>query len=310
MRAAFIQTLVELAAQDERILLLTADLGYLAIEPFADRFPDRFFNVGVAEENMLGVATGLADSGFIPFVYSIVPFAVLRPFEFIRNGPIMHRLPVRIVGVGGGFEYGHNGLTHYGVEDVGVMRTQPGIRVVAPADHEQTRTALRRTWNVAGPVYYRIGKDDRTVVTGLGGRFELDEVQTVRPGRDVVIAAMGSIAPEAVAAAEQLRKQGVDAEVIVVASIHPAPERSLLSVLRRFPVCVTVEAHYLSGGLGSLVAEVIAEASVPCRLARCAVRELPIGVTGSQRFMHERSGLDRAAIVRRTLEALKTGGNA
>lgn len=310
MRAAFIHTLVELAGQDERILLLTADLGYLAIEPFADRFPDRFFNVGVAEENMLGVATGLADSGFIPFVYSIVPFAVLRPFEFIRNGPIMHRLPVRIVGVGGGFEYGHNGLTHYGVEDVGVMRTQPGIRVVAPADHEQTRTALRRTWNVAGPVYYRIGKDDRTVVTGLAGQFELDEVQTVRPGRDVVIAAMGSVAPEAVAAAEQLREQGVNAEVIVVASIHPAPEQSLLSVLRRFPVCVTVEAHYLSGGLGSLVAEVIAEASVPCRLARCAVRELPIGVTGSQRFMHEQSGLDRAAIVRRTLEALKTGGKA
>lgn len=309
MRAAFIQTLTELAAQDERILLLTADLGYLAIEPFADRFPDRFFNVGVAEENMLGVATGLADSGFIPFVYSIVPFAVLRPFEFIRNGPIMHRLPVRIVGVGGGFEYSHNGLTHFGVEDVGVMRTQPGIRVVAPADHEQTRTALRRTWNVAEPVYYRIGKDDRTVVTGLEGRFELDEVQTVRPGRDVVIAAMGSVAPEAVAAAELLREKGVDAEVIVVASLHPTPEQSLLSVLQRYPVCVTVEAHYLSGGLGSLVAEVIAEASVPCRLVRCAVRELAAGVTGSQRFMHERSGLDRGAIVRRTLEALKSGGN-
>ncbi len=309
MRAAFIHTLAELAAQDERILLLTADLGYLAIEPFADRFPNRFFNVGVAEENMLGVATGLADSGFIPFVYSIVPFAVLRPFEFIRNGPIMHRLPVRIVGVGGGFEYSHNGLTHFGVEDVGVMRTQPGVRVVAPADHEQTRTVLRRTWNVAGPVYYRIGKDDRTVVAGLEGRFELDEVQTVRSGRDVVIAAMGSVAPEAVAAAEQLREQGVDAEVIVVASLHPTPEQSLLSVLRRYPVCVTVEAHNLSGGLGSLVAEVIAESSVSCRLVRCAVRELAAGITGSQRFMHERSGLDRTAIVRRTLEALKSGGN-
>ena len=132
MRAAFIETLTELAAGDSRIMLLTGDLGYMALEPFIEKHPDRFFNVGVAEQNMVGVATGLAEAGFIPFVYSITPFAVLRPYEFIRNGPIQHQLPVRIVGVGGGMEYGQNGLSHYGLEDVAVMRAQPAISIIAP----------------------------------------------------------------------------------------------------------------------------------------------------------------------------------
>src|SRR3954468_8868154 len=156
--------MTELAAQDERILLLTGDLGFMALEPFSERHPKRFFNAGVAEQNMVGLATGLAAVGFIPFVYSIATFASLRPYEFIRNGPILHQLPVRIVGVGGGFEYGTAGPTHHGLEDIGVMRLQPGLTVVAPADHLQAREVFMQTWNLPGPVYYRIGKDDKTVI--------------------------------------------------------------------------------------------------------------------------------------------------
>src|SRR5919199_236251 len=154
MRLEFVKTLVEMAAEDARILLLTGDLGYLVLEPFRERFPERFFNVGVAEQNMVGLATGLAEAGFLPFTYSIATFASLRPYEFIRNGPILHQLPVRIVGVGGGFEYGHAGPTHHGLEDVGIMRVQPGITLISPADHEQARAAMLSTWDVPGPVYY------------------------------------------------------------------------------------------------------------------------------------------------------------
>src|SRR5690242_14517811 len=118
MRAAFVRKLVDLAAQDPRILLLTGDLGYSAIEPFAQRFPDRFVNVGVAEQNMVGLATGLAEGGFIPFVYSIATFASMRAYEFLRNGPILHQLLVRVVAVGGGFEYGYAGATHHALEDI------------------------------------------------------------------------------------------------------------------------------------------------------------------------------------------------
>jgi transketolase len=174
MRQAFVQTLTGLAGHDSRILLLTGDLGYLALEPFADKFPSRFFNVGVAEQNMVGLATGLAEAGFIPFVYSIVPFAVLRPYEFIRNGPIQHQLPVRIVGVGGGLAYGPNGLSHYGLEDVAVMRVQPGLTVIAPADAPQTRTA------VAGVLPARQGRQDHRA--GVGWAFRAGEAATCQGG--------------------------------------------------------------------------------------------------------------------------------
>jgi len=304
MRGAFVRTLVELADRDRRIALLTGDLGYMALEPFMEKHADRFFNIGVAEQNMVGIATGLAESGFIPFVYSIVTFATLRPYEFIRNGPVWHRLPVRIVGVGGGFEYGAQGLSHHGLEDVGVMRVQPGMTVVAPADHEQMATALRATWNVEGPVYYRIGKDDKTVVPGLRGRFRPGHAEVVREGDHVALVAMGSVASEAAAAAAKLAEHGIDARVIVVASVQPAPADDLHAALADVPLAVTVEAHYANGGLGSLVAEVIAERGLGCRLVRQAVHDLPDARVGSQSYMHGRHGLAAPAIVDTVLERL------
>jgi len=304
MRGAFVRTLVELADRDRRIALLTGDLGYMALEPFMEKHADRFFNIGVAEQNMVGIATGLAESGFIPFVYSIVTFATLRPYEFIRNGPVWHRLPVRIVGVGGGFEYGAQGLSHHGLEDVGVMRVQPGMTVVAPADHEQMATALRATWNVEGPVYYRIGKDDKTVVPGLRGRFRPGHAEVVREGDHVALVAMGSVASEAAAAAAKLAEHGIDARVIVVASVQPAPADDLQAALADVPLAVTVEAHYANGGLGSLVAEVIAERGLGCRLVRQAVHDLPDARVGSQSYMHGRHGLAAPAIVDTVLERL------
>ncbi|MBA3747046.1 MAG: 1-deoxy-D-xylulose-5-phosphate synthase, partial [Solirubrobacterales bacterium] len=158
MRNAFLDELLDIAARDESVMLLTGDLGFMVLEPFAQRFPDRFFNVGVAEQNMVGLATGLAEAGFRPFVYSIATFATLRPYEFIRNGPALHDLPVRIVGVGGGFDYAHNGVTHHALEDLAVMRAQPRIAVVAPADPAQARSAIRTAHALPGPVYFRIGK--------------------------------------------------------------------------------------------------------------------------------------------------------
>ena len=143
VRRTFIRTLAEIAEHDERIVLLTGDLGYTVIEPFADRFPQRDFNVGVAEQNLIGLATGLGESGFIPFVYSIATFVTMRAYEFIRNGPLAHHLPIRIIGVGGGFEYSHAGFTHYGVDDIGVLRVQPALTIVAPADHPAVSAELR-----------------------------------------------------------------------------------------------------------------------------------------------------------------------
>jgi transketolase len=304
VRGAFINTLVELAATDKRILLLTGDLGYMALEPFAEAYPDRFFNVGVAEQNMVGMATGLAEAGFTPFVYSIVTFAVLRPFEFIRNGPVHHRLPVRIVGVGGGLEYGHNGTSHHGLEDVAVLRSQPGMTVVCPADHQQTRTALEATSRLPGPIYYRLGKDDKTVVPGLDGRFEIERTQTIGNGTDLLILTMGGVSNNAVLAAHELANQGISCTVMVIASVKPAPEADLIEALGRFPIAFTVEAHYIEGGIGSLVSEVVAENGIPCRVVRCGVSSLPNGITGSQSYLHDIHGISVPALVQRAAREL------
>ncbi len=310
MRNTFFQTLAELAAQDERLLLLTGDLGYLAIDPFTTAFPDRFFNVGVAEQNMIGVATGLAEAGFLPFTYSIVPFAALRPYEFIRNGPVVHRLPVRIVGVGGGFEYGHNGITHYGLEDVGALRLQPELLVVAPADAAQTRSALLATWDWPGPVYYRLGKDDRMRIPGLEGRFEVGRVQVVRQGSDLLLVAMGSVTSEVTTAAERLAAQGIACGVAVVACFNPDARDDLAALLERVPLVITVENHYISGGVGSLVAEVIAERGLRCRLVRRGVSTLSDGRSGSQSYMHQQHGISSAALVECAVQQLQGQADA
>src|SRR5580698_6304858 len=270
-----------LAAADERVMLLTGDLGYMVMEPFRQRFPDRFINVGVAEQNMIGLATGMAEAGLRPYTYSIATFASLRPFEFIRNGPVLHHLPVRMVGMGMGFEYGHGGPSHYALEDIGALRTFPGLTIVIPADSAQTSTALRETRDLAGPVYYSLGKDDRTFVPGLDGRFELARVQVVTAGDDIAIVTMGSIAPEAVAAAGHLATQGIHAAVVVVSSFNPDPEEHLVEVLSRFRHAISVEAQTISGGLAACVGMQIAKHGLPCRLHPLAVCVSPDGTTGS-----------------------------
>ena len=305
MRGAFTKTLVELAEREPRILLLTGDLGYTVLEPFAERFPNRFFNVGVAEQNLVGVATGLAEAGFLPFCYSIATFISLRPYEFIRNGPILQRLPVRIVGVGGGFEYGPAGATHYALEDVGIMRLQPGLTVIAPADHEQARTAVLATWERPGPIYYRLGKDDRTAVTGLGGRFELGRIQLIREGTHLLIITMGSISSEVASAAATLADRGISCTVAVVASVNPAPVEDLAALLARFPLALTVEAHYVSGAVGSLVSEVVAERGLGCRVVRCGVRTTPGATSGSQGYLNHLHGLSSNALVQTALKELE-----
>lgn len=306
MRNTFVDTLSELAERDARILLLTGDLGFMVLENFIQKCPKQFINVGVAEQNMVGIATGLAEAGFIPFVYSIVTFSTLRPYEFIRNGPIFHQLPVRIVGVGGGLEYSNNGATHYGLEDVGVMRVQNGIQVIAPADSQQTRSALFDTWDLQQPVYYRLGKDDNTIVPGLDGRFSRDRVQKVREGKNILILTLGNMVMEALDAATELSRHGIECCVAIVASLNPGPVEDLADLLSHFPLTYTLEAHFINGGLGSLVSEVIAERrGINTHLVRCGIRTVPDGVAGSQKNLYKRFNISSTDLVESILSEQK-----
>jgi transketolase len=247
---------------------------------------------------MIGLATGLAASGYIPFVYSIATFASMRGYEQIRNGPILHHLPVRVIGVGGGFEYGHAGFTHHALEDLAIARVQPGLTVIAPADDAQAANALRMTYDISGPIYYRLSKQDNWVLPNLQGEFRLGRVETVREGRDLLILSIGSICSEALNAATILASKGIEATVVVVSSLRPAPVDDLTRLLKYFPVIATIEEHYMCGGLGSLVSELVAENGGQCRVLRFGIPDTP-RTCGSAGFLRDIAGLSAEKIAQK-----------
>lgn len=305
MRKTFINTLTELAEKDKHIMLLTGDLGFMVMEPFFNRFPDRFINVGVAEQNLIGIASGLAESGMIPYVYSITPFAVLRPYEFIRNGPIYHHLQVRIVGVGGGFEYGHDGISHFGIDDIGVLRVQPGINIFAPADYQQADNIFKKTWDLPGPIYYRLSKDEKTVIPGLSGEFKIGEAQLIGHGKDVLFITLGPIASEAVKAIEKLESMGITSTLMIASSINPPPFSVLKKSIPQFKSVITVEAHYINGGLGSLISEFVAGRNDDCTVLRCGIETMPNGQIGTQEYLLQKYGISSGVLVKKAVSLVK-----
>jgi transketolase len=306
MRAEVVAALVDLAEADERIVFVTGDLGYGVVEPFFERLPDRAFNAGVAEQNMVAMATGLAEAGLIPFVYSIATFATLRPYEFIRNGPVVHHLPVRVIGVGGGMEYANNGPSHFALEDVAVMRTQPGLRIVCPNDTTSAVQMLVDTYTLPGPIYYRLSKQTVNDIPGFEHR-SLDVAagaQVLSQGDGTVaVLALGAIANQLGGIVDTLAGHGLSATTVAVWNAAPAPVDLIAQIARDHDMVVTVEAHYSVGGLGSLVAEVIAEAGTASRLVRCAVEQVPNGVVGTPAHLARWARIDVTGVVERILAA-------
>ena len=253
--------------------------------------------MGVAEANMLGVAAGLALEGFRPYCYSIATFASLRPFEQMRNGAHLHQLQVRVIAVGGGFGYGTAGITHHAVEDVAVMRTLPHMRVIAPADDRDAALAVRMLHDEPGPTYFRLAKDAR-VLEALPGTFDTTRLQVIGDG-EILLLALGTIADEAVRAQALLAAQDIHVRVAIATCLAPTPAAHLVELLGEASSVVTLEDHVLPGGLGSQIAEVIAENGLGCRLQRLGVEETNYSTLGSEAFLRRRAGLDAESVAAR-----------
>jgi transketolase len=309
VRAEALRTLARMARADDRIVFLTGDLGFGVVEPFFAEFPDRAFNAGVAEQNMLAMATGLAERGLVPYVYSIATFVSLRPFEFIRNGPVVHRLPVRILGVGGGLEYSNNGPTHFALEDVGALRTLPGLSIVCPNDDRQAAAALEATKDRPGPVYLRLSKNEIVPAAGMPPGWDETGVHPLHQGDgSVAILALGAMVTELDAASAVLRAEGVDASTVAVSVVAPAPGDALAAIAERHRLVVTVEAHGLVGGLGTLVCEAVAERGLGTCVLRCAIEGITRGRSGSARWMLRAAGVDGETVGRRVVSVLQAAG--
>jgi transketolase len=302
MRQAMVDALVELAKSDPRVFLLTADLGWNVLESFRTSFPTRFLNVGVAEQNMAGIATGLAQVGYVPFIYSIATFATMRCYEQIRNGALLHNLPLRILGMGGGYAYGHAGPTHYALEDIAILRAQPGMTVLVPADSDQARACILASRDLSGPVYLRIGKDANRTVVGLNGRFRFDGPEVIRDGNDALLLTCGSIAQEVLIAADLLNDTGLSTGVAVMAHLPFQAGPELIQLISKFPLVVTVEESYINGGIGSLAAELVARSGLKCRLISVGATD-PINCdSGTEAFMRSSRFMDAQSIAKAVQE--------
>ena len=297
MRNAFLDELYELARRDPRIVFVTGDLGFSVVERFMEELPDQFLNAGVAEQNMTGIAAGMALEGKTVFTYSIANFPTLRCLEHIRNDVCYHDANVKIVSVGGGFAYGALGATHHATEDLGTMRMLPNMVVVAPGDPVETRAATRAVVAHAGPCYLRLGKAGEPVVHEQAVPLELGRAIVVREGGDVTLISTGGMLHTTVAVADELAGDGVEARVLSMHTLTPLDDEAVVAAARETGTVVTIEEHSIVGGLGSAVAELLAERDdLRVRFRRLGVPHRFSPRVGSQEYLLRENGLDATSV--------------
>ena len=307
MRTAFITALQELAEHDDRVTLVVGDLGFGVVEPFAKRFPSRYVNPGVAEQNMTGIAAGMAMSGKVVFTYSIGNFPTLRCLEQIRNDVCYHSADVKIVSVGGGFSYGSLGMSHHATEDLAIMRALPRMTVVAPGDPVEAAAATRALAAMPGPAYLRLGRAGEPIVHQGPISFTIGKAITVREGTDVTLIATGGILEQAMVAADQLAARGVQTRVLSMHTIKPLDTDAVLKAASETGAIATLEEHSILGGLGGAVAEVLAE-HAPWKIpfTRIGMDSTFVSKAGDQEYLRDMFGLSAPAVVNRLLALMDT----
>ena len=306
MRDHFIQRLGELVLQDPDILLITGDLGFGVFNDFRENYPANFINVGVAEQQMTGLATGLALEGKTTFTYSIGNFATLRCLEQIRNDAAYHGANVNVVCIGGGFSYGALGISHHATEDLAILRSIPDITVVAPCGHWETMAATAAIAQEPGTAYLRLDKSagDDSAITDSES-FTLGRARILRPGTDCAIITTGGILEEVQKAVAELSTKNIAARVISMHTIKPIDVETVIAAATETNALITVEEHTVNGGLGSAVLEVLADHEQFTRVLRIGLESGFSSIVGSQQYLRQLYKLDAASIAQRTIEFLK-----
>jgi transketolase len=298
MRDVFINRLTELAAADPRIMLITGDLGFGVLNEYQRRLPRQFLNAGIAEQNMTGLATGLALDGRIVFTYSIANFPTLRCLEQIRNDACYHDANVKIVAVGGGFSYGQLGMSHHATECLSILRALPGITIVAPGDDWEAMGAADALVKTPGTCFIQL--DRASAATGglPGETFQLGRTRRLRDGSDITLVATGGILGDTLAAADALAQEGVYCRVLSMHTIKPFDDEAIFAACRETGGIISIEEHTIEGGLGGLIAETCMEAGVlPRRFHRIGLRSGFATVVGSQSYLRRHYEIDADAII-------------
>ncbi len=293
MRKTCLDIVYELAKQDERVVFVGSDLGAGTLDQFRDEMPDRFFMEGVAEQNLIGMAAGLAMEGFIPYVNTIATFITRRCYEQVAVDLCLHNLPVKLIANGGGLVYAPLGPTHLAIEDMAIMRAGPRMTVFAPCDKEEMARLIPQTLAMSGPSYIRLAKGGDKVVSDAANGFEIGKAIMMRKPGKILIIGTGITTTRALHAAEELAGEGIDCGVLHMHTVKPLDEEAILSQLLGVDLLVTVEEHTLVGGLGSAIGDLLLDKApyAVSRLLRLGIPDRFADKYGTQDELLEYYGL-------------------
>lgn len=305
MRNHFAEEITKLAAENKKIFLLSGDIGNKLFDTYKEKYPERFMNCGVAEANMMGMAAGLALSGYRPIIYTITPFVTTRCFEQIRVDVCYHKQPVIIVGVGSGLCYASLGPTHHSCEDIAIMRMLPEMSVMCPADPYEVRGAIRAALKHNGPVYIRMGKKGEPLIHNTIPSMELGQALTLSDGTDVCLLSTGVVMPMVQETAKKLKEHGLSARVVSFHTVKPLDQAMLRDVFKNFKLVVTFEEHSEHGGLGGSVAEwMTAFNDAKAKLIRMGTTDSFMHTCGDQEYTRKHFGLTSEIAMKRILDII------
>ena len=291
LRTTFVKTLIELARKDERIFLLTPDMGFSVLEKFREEFPDRFLNCGIAEQNTISVAAGLAESGKIVFVYSIIPFVTMRCFEQVRLDLAYNNTNVKLIGIGAGFTYGSAGTSHHAIEDIAIMRAIPNMTVLCPGDPIETRELTKRSYETYGPMYIRLGKNGESKIHSEDMIINIGDSIQIKQGRDMILLTTSNTLELAKTWIDEWADEGIIVGLVSIPTLKPFNSKFIEMLLEQNIPILSLEEHNVIGGLGSAVAEVIAESQKKVIFKRIGINDEFSHHVGNHNFQRKMMGL-------------------
>jgi transketolase len=301
MRDTVIKTLIDLGKKDKDIELITGDLGFGVLKPFWETLPDQFINAGIAEQNMTGVAAGLALEGKKVFTYSIGNFPTIRCLEQIRNDCAYHNSNVNIICVGGGYVYGSLGMSHHATEDIAILRSLPDVTVICPGDPKEAELATKAIANLDGTCYLRLGRGGEKIINKDLSEFTIGKaykLRDVKPfDKKVAVFSTGGILEETTKACDMLEELGIAVEQYSFPTVKPIDKEVIEDCVNRFDNIFTVEEHNIVGGFGSAVAEVLSECDRTCKLHRIGIDDFYCIKVGNQAYLREQVGINAQGIV-------------
>lgn len=308
MRTTFINTLTEMAREDEKIMCVIGDTGFSVFEEFEAEFGNRFVNVGIAEQNFVGFGAGLAAMGMKPYIYNVVSFMTLRATEQIMLDVCYQENPVVLIGVGGGFAYANAGPTHHALQDIGMMRMLPNMTVVCPGDPVEMREVMHQSVDYEHPLYIRIGRSVDPIVHQKPIEFKIGKAIKMRDGRDAVLFAIGTMLKEAAHVCELLEQRGIQVELYSMHTVKPLDEVTVIDCAKRHQAVFTLEEHSVVGGLGSAVSEVLVQNLEQCtaKYKAFGVNDVFAPVTGSREYLLELFHMDADSVAKQ-MEAIIRG---